>query len=101
MQSLCNACGIRQRKARRALAAAQAENSDTLVARETSSSSGTKLHIKKKRCKLTARRSKKTLCFEDLVLSASKNSAYYQVSPQDEKEAAILLMALSYGLAHA
>lgn len=38
--------------------------------------------------------------FEDLTLSLSNNLALQQVFPQDEKEAAILLMALSYGLVH-
>ncbi|KAL5698756.1 hypothetical protein ACHQM5_029750 [Ranunculus cassubicifolius] len=92
-KSLCNACGIRQRKARRAMAAAQAEGG------ETSSTSVTKLHIKKKRCKPSGQNQKK-LCFEDFVINLSKNSAYQQVFPQDEKEAAILLMALSCGLSH-
>ncbi|KAF5199878.1 Gata transcription factor [Thalictrum thalictroides] len=96
-KSLCNACGIRQRKARRAMAAAQAEASDTFVASETSSTNGNKLRIKAKRCKLTIRHSQKKLCFEDVGLSLSKSSAYHQVFPQDEKEAAILLMALSCG----
>lgn len=42
----------------------------------------------------------KFITFEDLRLSLSKNLAVQQVFPQDEKEAAILLMALSYGLVH-
>lgn len=56
----------------------------------------------KKRCKFTAQvRGRKKLCFEDLSIILSKNSAFHQqVFPQDEKEAAILLMALSYGLVH-
>ncbi|KAF5198391.1 hypothetical protein FRX31_012022, partial [Thalictrum thalictroides] len=77
-KSLCNACGIRQRKARRAMATAQAEASDTFVASETSSTNGNKLRIKAKRCKLTIRRSQKKLCFEDVALSLSKSSAYHQ-----------------------
>lgn len=40
------------------------------------------------------------LCFDDLTIMLSKSSAYQQVFPQDEKEAAILLMALSYGMVH-
>ena len=57
----------------------------------------------KKRCKLTSppsRGRKKLLCFEDLRISMSKSSAFNRVFPQDEKDAAILLMALSYGLVH-
>ncbi|KAF2302695.1 hypothetical protein GH714_001193 [Hevea brasiliensis] len=111
-KSLCNACGIRQRKARRAMAAAQAGANGTIFGpeiaamkkkvqnkeRKTSNS-----HLPfKKRCKFTAQvRGRKKLCFEDLSLILSKNSSFHQrVFPQDEKEAAILLMALSYGLVH-
>lgn len=60
----------------------------------------------KKRCKYNSNspsRGKKKLCsFEDLTLILSKNnsSALQRVFPQEEKEAAILLMALSYGLVH-
>lgn len=39
-------------------------------------------------------------CFEDFLLSLSKNLAFHRVFPQDEKEAAILLMALSFGHVH-
>ena len=39
-------------------------------------------------------------CFDELAIILSKSSAYQQVFPQDEKEAAILLMALSYGIVH-
>ena len=42
----------------------------------------------------------KKLCFEDFLISLSKNSSFQRVFPQDEKDAAILLMALSCGLAH-
>lgn len=38
--------------------------------------------------------------FDDLAITLSKSSAYQQVFPQDEKDAAILLMALSYGMVH-
>lgn len=116
LQSLCNACGIRQRKARRAAAAAAAAATanGTVVAAETppsmksevqlkakrSSNNGVP-HLKNKKCKLNSQsQSRKTLCFEDLRIILSKNSAFHGVFPQDEKEAAILLMALSYGLVH-
>ncbi|GAV77679.1 GATA domain-containing protein [Cephalotus follicularis] len=107
-KSLCNACGIRQRKARRAMAAAAAAAGNGTVAdqvlkpsmkskvfhKEKKESNGCVPRPKKK-CKLTSQpRGMKKLCFEDLTIILSKNSSYQQ----DEKEAAILLMALSYGL---
>lgn len=63
--------------------------------------------LKKKKHKLgvggksTCRgRESKFSSFEDLTMRLSKNLSHLQqVFPQDEKEAAILLMALSYGLA--
>ncbi|XP_068649358.1 putative GATA transcription factor 22 isoform X2 [Aristolochia californica] len=105
-KSLCNACGIRQRKARRAMAAAA---NGSLLSVETSMRSTNK-EIKekrssrdyssqyKKRCKLGGPRSRKKIRFDEFTISLSKNSAFHQVFPQDEKEAAILLMALSCGL---
>ncbi|XP_047338296.1 putative GATA transcription factor 22 [Impatiens glandulifera] len=42
----------------------------------------------------------KNPCFEDFYINLSKNLAFHRVFPQDEKEAAILLMALSCGLVH-
>lgn len=55
----------------------------------------------KKKCQITTpSHGRKKLCFEDFTVSLSKNSAFQRVFPQDEKEAAILLMALSYGLVH-
>ncbi|XP_058069250.1 putative GATA transcription factor 22 [Magnolia sinica] len=106
-KSLCNACGIRQRKARRAMAAAAAAagNGGVMVAdissvtskvRKEKGSDCTAQH--RKRCKLVGPRTKKKLRFDDFRISLSKNSAFHQVFPQDEKEAAILLMALSCGL---
>ncbi|CAN1185600.1 Putative GATA transcription factor 22 [Linum perenne] len=40
------------------------------------------------------------LCFEELAAIFNNNYSFQRVFPQDEKEAAILLMALSYGLLH-
>ncbi|KAK7388186.1 hypothetical protein VNO78_22995 [Psophocarpus tetragonolobus] len=116
-KSLCNACGIRQRKARRAMAAAAAASGNGSVIVEAEKSvKGNKLqkkekklriegaaHMKKKRklgvgAKASQNRNK--FGFEDLTLRLKKNLAMHQVFPQDEKEAAILLMALSYGLVH-
>ncbi|KAG8491484.1 hypothetical protein CXB51_014665 [Gossypium anomalum] len=115
-KSLCNACGIRQRKARRAMAAAAAATASngTIVATETTtsmknkvqnkakrSSNGCVAKLKNKKCKLSSQsQGRKKLCFEDLRKILSKSSAFHGVFPQDEKEAAILLMALSYGLVH-
>ncbi|XP_039071625.1 GATA transcription factor 21-like isoform X3 [Hibiscus syriacus] len=110
-KSLCNACGIRQRKARRAMAAAAtaAATGSTAVERTKSkvqhktkrSNDDCVPHFKNKKCKLNPQsQSRKKLCFEDLRIILSKNSAFHRVFPQAEKEAAILLMALSYGLVH-
>ncbi|GMI92695.1 cytokinin-responsive gata factor 1, GATA TRANSCRIPTION FACTOR 22, GNC-LIKE [Hibiscus trionum] len=113
-KSLCNACGIRQRKARRAMAAAAATGTAVFAETTTTASMKSKVqhkakrssdgrvpHFKNKRCKLNPQsQSRKKLCFEDLRIILSKNSAFHRVFPQDEKEAAILLMALSYGLVH-
>ncbi|PRQ46834.1 putative transcription factor C2C2-GATA family [Rosa chinensis] len=127
-KSLCNACGIRQRKARRAMAAAAAAaNGTTLVVEAAPSMIKTnKVKLKdnktipfKKRChKLTTSpsprgKSKTKLRYKDFSISSmNQNSGaappttatttttttFQRVFPQDEKEAAILLMALSCGL---
>ncbi|KAK7329078.1 hypothetical protein VNO77_23224 [Canavalia gladiata] len=104
-KSLCNACGIRQRKAR------QAAIANGMVLVEGHVKKGSKLQSKrvkksksthqcasqlKKKSKLGTKARGGRKRFEDL----SKNLALQQVFPQDEKEAAILLMALSYGLLH-
>lgn len=125
-KSLCNACGIRQRKARRAMAVAAAAANGTTLAVEAAPSmiKTSKVKLKdnktipfKKRChKLTTSpsprgKSKTKLCFEDFTISSmTQNSGtpppttttntFQRVFPQDEKEAAILLMALSCGLVH-
>ncbi|KAG7538241.1 Zinc finger GATA-type [Arabidopsis suecica] len=146
-KSLCNACGIRQRKARRAAMAAAAGDQEVAVEsrmqqlplkkklqnKKKRSNGGEKYNLsppvvaKAKKCKIkeqdeadmeaetTIARdseiSKSTtssnssissnkFCFDDLTIMLSKSSAYQQVFPQDEKEAAVLLMALSYGMVH-
>ncbi|KAM7509668.1 hypothetical protein LguiA_020121 [Lonicera macranthoides] len=59
-----------------------------------------------KRCKfvvapsLPPSQGREKLCFEDFLISLSKNLAFHRVFPQDEKDAAILLMALSCGHVH-
>ncbi|XP_057765866.1 GATA transcription factor 21-like isoform X2 [Salvia miltiorrhiza] len=101
-KSLCNACGIRQRKARRAMAAAAngggaPSPSTKLVVKEKMGKSGLK-----KRSKLSGGSSSgKKMDFEDFLINLSNKLAIHRVFPQDEKEAAILLMALSSGLVHA
>ncbi|CAL9157465.1 unnamed protein product [Musa hybrid cultivar] len=89
-KSLCNACGIRRRKARRAMApeAAAAVGSD---GRRIPADRPTKALKQKKKKK----KKKKKIRFDD-----DKSSAFHQVFPQDEKDAAVLLMALSCGLIH-
>lgn len=119
VQSLCNACGIRQRKARRALAVAAAAANGTILPTPSPSKKQKVQHkdkrskshgggetATKKKCKASyeipsAGDTKKKKCFEDfLAISLRKHSACQRVFPQDEKEAAILLMALSCGLVH-
>ncbi|KAG5006198.1 hypothetical protein JHK85_024740 [Glycine max] len=112
-KTLCNACGIRQRKARRAIAvAATANGMNPVEAEKSQVKKGNKLHSKgmksktkgaphmKKKRKLGAKYRKRFGAFEDLTVRLSKNLALQKVFPPDEKEAAILLMALSYGLLH-
>lgn len=109
LQSLCNACGIRRRKAKKAIAlAAEAAQNDTdsVHKMEYYSSSGpSKIHkVKKSRRSYHDHRQssqtnvKSTLAFEDFAMSLIKKST--ESFPQDEEEAAILLMALSCGLIH-
>ncbi|KAG7606346.1 Zinc finger GATA-type [Arabidopsis thaliana x Arabidopsis arenosa] len=145
-KSLCNACGIRQRKARRAAMAAAAGDQEVAVAprvqqlplkkklqnKKKRSNGGEKYNhsppmvAKAKKCKIKEEEEKEMeaetvagdseisksttssnssissnkFCFDDLTIMLSKSSAYQQVFPQDEKEAAVLLMALSYGMVH-
>ncbi|KAK6912819.1 Zinc finger, GATA-type [Dillenia turbinata] len=113
-KSLCNACGIRQRKARRAMAA----TANGLVLDDDNNASSMRSHkvqhkekktgatqYKKKCNKLSTSTSHQhsnttNLCFEEFFLSFNKNSHFRRVLPQEEEQAAILLMALSCGLLH-
>ncbi|KAL1202934.1 putative GATA transcription factor 22 [Cardamine amara subsp. amara] len=138
-KSLCNACGIRQRKARRAAIAAATTISEASppllkikkMQNKTKRSNGVDnlsspsapnvnnckrtntleeattagdLETQSKSTMLstssTSSSSADKFYFDDLAIILSKSSAYQQVFPQDEKEAAILLMALSYGMVH-
>ncbi|KAI3827168.1 hypothetical protein L1987_01238 [Smallanthus sonchifolius] len=118
-KSLCNACGIRQRKARNAMAAAgaeAAESSKSVYNERPTSLKATKILHKdcKKPNKGHVTKCKNRLCskqintkpspdparkttVEEFLISLSKNLAFHRVFSQDEKEAAILLMALSCG----
>ncbi|KAI4377785.1 hypothetical protein MLD38_015363 [Melastoma candidum] len=125
-KTLCNACGIRQRKARRAMAAAAAAANGEVPPQQnlapTKEQQKKKKSMKKKRLSSSdndnendssydpqPKKKPKTLllppagsrdlCFEEFVMKLSEwTSGFRGVFPQDEKEAAILLMALSYGL---
>ncbi|KAK4756927.1 hypothetical protein SAY87_007054 [Trapa incisa] len=126
-KSLCNACGIRQRKARRALAAASASasasgsnvlppaNSSVMIkAKGNPKRPKNDHHPDGPRFKFKAGRKdkappssstpskKSSICYKDFSwrILSKQYSAYHKVFPQDEREAAILLMALSYGLVH-
>ncbi|GMH13723.1 hypothetical protein Nepgr_015564 [Nepenthes gracilis] len=115
-KSLCNACGIRQRKARAAMATANAAaaSKGTVHAVKTQVMNNSKVHHKekgssggsglqqKKRSKIatTASPDRRKLCLEEFTLYLTKKLSLPEVFPQEEKEAAILLMALSYGLVH-
>ncbi|KAL1547763.1 putative GATA transcription factor 22 [Salvia divinorum] len=101
-KSLCNACGIRQRKARRAMAVAAANGGEAPPLPMKAKASQFK-----KRCKVgyggssTSNSNGKKMEFEDFLINLSNKLALiHRVFPQDEKEAAILLMALSSGLVH-
>ncbi|PSR91311.1 GATA transcription factor [Actinidia chinensis var. chinensis] len=106
-KSLCNACGIRQRKARRAMIAAAAAANGTVLA--TNSPKRTKVKIKENKWRSSYKkpfkiysppRGGEKISFEDFALSLSKNLTFRPTFPKDEEEAAILLMALSCGLLH-
>ncbi|XVE97672.1 hypothetical protein REPUB_Repub03eG0039200 [Reevesia pubescens] len=119
-KSLCNACGIRQRKARRAMEAAAAAANGVAVATDTTSMK-IKVHMNKEKKSRSSHvvqykkqfkpsdhynsphhhQTQKKLCsFKEFALSLGKNAALQRVFPQDVEEAAILLMELSCGLVH-
>lgn len=110
-KSLCNACGIRYRKARRALSAFG--NSDHIAAEACNSTSPKRklvdnrekraekfnVHFKK-RSRLSIPSLKKFVPSPIHLETNSSHSAFQRVFAQDEEEAAVLLMALSCGLVH-
>ncbi|XP_039051249.1 GATA transcription factor 21-like [Hibiscus syriacus] len=117
-KSLCNACGIRQRKARRAMETAAAETGAGVA---TDAAISLKIKVqnnKEKKSRIgqfrkqlfkspsdhnspyNHQQSQKKLCVKEFALSLSKNSALQRVFSQDVEDAAILLMELSCGLVH-
>ncbi|KAL8498134.1 hypothetical protein ACS0TY_021461 [Phlomoides rotata] len=108
-KSLCNACGIRQRKARRAMAAAAANGPPAAAVKIKEKKKGHSSQLKK-RYKMAvggtagvgsaaaSNGQLKKSGFEDFLIKISNNLAFHRVFPEDEKDAAILLMALSSGL---
>ncbi|KAL7133167.1 hypothetical protein ABFS83_12G121800 [Erythranthe nasuta] len=132
-KSLCNACGIRQRKARRAVAAAAAAAAASAASgvvadpptpppakmikvqhKEKIGKNATNSSQVKKRCKTTppvdaessltdeSSNKKKKIGnkLEEFLINLSNNLSFHRMFPEDEKDAAILLMALSSGLVH-
>lgn len=92
MQTLCNACGIRQRKARKAIDT-QAMNGDNIFKLKGSKTCNASTPCKK-RC--TSENRKKKIALDDFGnFCVEQKAGFY---PPDEKEAAILLMALSCDL---
>ncbi|CAN6457157.1 unnamed protein product [Victoria cruziana] len=134
-KSLCNACGIRHHKARRAkaaaaaaAAAAEAEGGShdpftlsTNKLKKQKREPRSTAHYKRKNKIFPTLRRRKNLCFEldlnceiedenleysttaetlDFSVELSKAKPFKRVFPEDEEQAAILLMALSCGLVH-
>ncbi|TKY74907.1 putative GATA transcription factor 22 [Spatholobus suberectus] len=105
-KSLCNACGIRQRKARRAMAEAANDFAPSIDA----SSTKTRVHHKEKKSRTTStttaasgtsQQEKVKIDFKDFAISLRDNSAFQQMFPMDEVvEAALLLMDLSCGFVY-
>ncbi|XP_048443410.1 putative GATA transcription factor 22 [Pyrus x bretschneideri] len=112
-KSLCNACGIRQRKARRAMAeaAAAAANGFVVGATDTSSTHKEKKPRGSHSINVTRCKNKSKLIVTDTASISPNNKinsnndnicfkglGFQRVFPQDVAEAAILLMELSCGL---
>ena len=130
MQSLCNACGIWQRKARRAMAeAAVAANANSIVGSATIiTTTSYKTREKKNwhgnpknkysklldtsnssspsssnKYSMSSNNNNDKICFKHLLFGLNHNykySAFPGVFLRDVTEAALLLMELSYGYVH-
>lgn len=114
-KSLCNACGIKQRKASQAAMAANFATDKPRVLNKikmqqkekaAGKNSKTSLLVKVEQCAADIAAGsksnvgqKKLANFEELM-NLRKKLTFHSVLPQDEKDAAILLMALSSGLLH-
>lgn len=85
MQTLCNACGIRQRKAKEAM------NGDNICKLKGSKTCNASSTLCRKRCR--SENSRKKIALDDFGNLCVKQKPDF--NPQDEKEAAVLLMALS------
>ncbi|XP_027368978.1 putative GATA transcription factor 22 isoform X2 [Abrus precatorius] len=116
-KSLCNACGIRQRKARRAMAEAA---NGLATPTNNAASTKTRVHNKEKKSRTnhfaqlknkhksstttssaSSEGVRKFEYFKDFTISLRNNTAFPQVFPRDEvAEAALLLMDLSCGFVH-
>ncbi|QCD99118.1 GATA-binding protein [Vigna unguiculata] len=109
-KSLCNACGIRQRKARRAMAEASSNPINSVCAKTRVYNKEKNKYKNKYKSTTTTTASsagssegvRKIECFKDFAISlSSKKSCFQQVFPRDEvAEAAMLLMELSCGFLH-
>ncbi|XP_074558217.1 putative GATA transcription factor 22 [Curcuma longa] len=97
-KSLCNACGIRQRKARRVMAGVippPALPTNCKARKEKNKVEVDRSLPLKKRFKLT---SAGKLCFDDNFGDATLGSRNNRSVTQQQRDAAILLMTLSCGL---
>ncbi|KAL3829980.1 hypothetical protein ACJIZ3_018782 [Penstemon smallii] len=116
-KSLCNACGIRQRKARRAMAIAAVDEPPALHMIKEIKCKINNASSFRKRFKMTSAAGSSSIGagtpislhnyngpnkIEEFLIHSSNNlaAAQLRVFPEDEKDAAILLMALSSGLFH-
>ncbi|XP_010915216.1 protein CYTOKININ-RESPONSIVE GATA TRANSCRIPTION FACTOR 1 [Elaeis guineensis] len=103
-KSLCNACGIRQRKARRAMDTAAASGGIILreahskMRKEKKSDVDRTIPFKKRFKIATTTTTQRNPRFDDVLISLGDSSAVHRVFPQDERDAALLLMALSWGI---
>ncbi|KAK1372580.1 GATA transcription factor [Heracleum sosnowskyi] len=107
-KSLCNACGIRRRKARKAMALAASAQNDSDNVNKLQYYSSTKAHIidnAEKRLHTNyldvtqSHQTTATPSFEDFAATLI-NKKTNKLFPRDEEEGAILLMALSCGRIH-
>ncbi|KAG0485058.1 hypothetical protein HPP92_009137 [Vanilla planifolia] len=101
-KSLCNACGIRQMKARRAIAVASAKATSCMIVRKEKKCDVGYSVPYKKRYKFShdGDANLQNMGFKDplIDLNSTSAAAFHPSFPQDDKDAAILLMTLSCGV---